>query len=110
MACATCQSACWPPRTVASRPRPLKPGANTTVVDWVPYSQVFPPADVVFCHGGHGTIMRALTSGAAVVVCPASGDQYENAARVRWAEVGVSVPNRFVRSRHDRRRGRENAR
>jgi UDP:flavonoid glycosyltransferase YjiC (YdhE family) len=43
--------------------------------------------------------MRALTSGAAVVVCPASGDQYENAARVRWAGVGVSVPNRFISSR-----------
>jgi MGT family glycosyltransferase len=79
--------------------RPLKPGPNTTIVDWAPYSQVFPPADVVVCHGGHGTIMRALTSGAAVVVCPASGDQYENAARVRWAGVGVSVPNRFISSR-----------
>lgn len=78
--------------------RPLKPGANTSVVDWVSYSQVFPPADVVVCHGGHGTIMRALTSGAAVVVTPASGDQYENAARVRWAKIGVSVPNRFISS------------
>jgi MGT family glycosyltransferase len=78
--------------------RALQPGKNTSVVDWVSYSQVFPPADVVVCHGGHGTIMRALTSGAAVVVTPASGDQYENAARVRWAKVGVSVPNRFIRS------------
>jgi UDP:flavonoid glycosyltransferase YjiC (YdhE family) len=42
--------------------------------------------------------MRALAAGAAVVVCPASGDQYENAARVRWAKVGVSVPNRFISS------------
>ncbi len=82
--------------------RALKPGANTSVVDWVSYSEVFPPADVVVCHGGHGTIMRALTSGAAVVVTPASGDQYENAARVRWAKVGVSVPNRFISSRNIR--------
>lgn len=79
--------------------RELKPGANTTIVDWAPYSQIFPPADVVICHGGHGTVMRALTSGAAVVICPASGDQYENAARVRWAGVGVAVPNRFISSR-----------
>lgn len=79
--------------------RALKPGANTTIVDWAPYSQIFPPADVVICHGGHGTVMRALTSGAAVVICPASGDQYENAARVRWAGVGVAVPNRFISSR-----------
>jgi MGT family glycosyltransferase len=77
-------------------PHPLSPGQNTTIVDWAPYSQLFPPADVVLCHGGHGTIMRALTSGAAVVICPASGDQYENAARVRWAKVGVSIPNRFI--------------
>ena len=76
----------------------LNPGANTTIVDWAPYSQLFPAADVVLCHGGHGTIMRALTSGAAVVVTPASGDQYENAARVRWAKVGVAVPNRFISS------------
>lgn len=77
----------------------LKPGKNTTIVDWAPYSQLFPAANVVLCHGGHGTIMRALTSGAAVVVTPASGDQYENAARVRWAKVGVAVPNRFISSR-----------
>lgn len=77
---------------------PLDPGKNTTVVDWAPYSQMFPAADVVLCHGGHGTIMRALGAGAAVVVCPASGDQYENAARIRWAKVGVSVPNRFISS------------
>lgn len=77
---------------------PLNPGPNTTVVDWAPYSQMFPAADVVLCHGGHGTIMRALTAGAAVVVAPASGDQYENAARIRWAKVGVSVPNRFISS------------
>ncbi|MFT4050223.1 MAG: glycosyltransferase [Solirubrobacterales bacterium] len=75
---------------------PLDPGANTEVVDWAPYSQLFPPADVVVCHGGHGTIMRALCARASVVIAPASGDQYENAARVRWAKVGVSVPNRFI--------------
>lgn len=92
-----------PVRVVAAKngrepAEPLKPGANTTIVDWAPYSQLFPAADVVLCHGGHGTIMRALTSGAAVVVTPASGDQYENAARVRWAKVGVSIPNRFISS------------
>lgn len=79
--------------------RPLKPGANTTIVDWVSYSQVLPEADVIVCHGGHGTVMRALTSGCAVVICPASGDQFENAARLRWAGVGVAVPARFISSR-----------
>lgn len=77
---------------------PLEPRANTTIVDWAPYSRLFPAADAVVCHGGHGTIMRALTSGAPVVIVPASGDQYENAARVRWAGAGVAVPNRFISS------------
>lgn len=79
--------------------RALNPGQNTSIVDWVSYSQVLPEADVIVCHGGHGTIMRALTSGTAVVICPASGDQFENAARLRWAGVGVAVPARFISSR-----------
>lgn len=79
--------------------KPLKPGANTTVVDWVSYSQVMPAADVVVCHGGHGTVMRALTSGTVPVICPAAGDQFETAARVRWAGVGVAVPRAFLSRR-----------
>jgi UDP:flavonoid glycosyltransferase YjiC (YdhE family) len=55
-----------------------------------------PHADVVVCHGGHGTVVRALASGAAVVVAPAAGDQAENAARVDWAEVGVRLPRRLT--------------
>ncbi len=76
--------------------KPLKPGPNTAIVDWVSYSQVMPAADVIVCHGGHGTIMRALTSGTVPVVCPASGDQFETAARLRWAGVGVEIPARFL--------------
>lgn len=79
--------------------RPLKPGANTVIVDWVSYSQVMPIADVIVCHGGHGTLMRALTSGTVPVVIPSSGDQFENAARLRWAGVGVAVPARFMSRR-----------
>lgn len=79
--------------------RPLKPGDNTVIVDWVSYSQVMPIADVIVCHGGHGTLMRALTSGTVPVVVPASGDQFENAARLRWAGVGVAVPARFLSRR-----------
>jgi UDP:flavonoid glycosyltransferase YjiC (YdhE family) len=34
-----------------------------------------------------------------VVVCPFAGDMAENAARVRWAGVGVSLPRRFHTAR-----------
>jgi UDP:flavonoid glycosyltransferase YjiC (YdhE family) len=60
------------------------------------YAQTMPEAAVVVCHGGHGTVVRALSSGAAVVACPAAGDMNENAARIDWAGVGVRVPRRLV--------------
>ena len=55
--------------------------------------------DLVVCHGGHGTVARALASGCAVVVVPAGGDMNENAARVDWAGVGVRLPRRMVGAR-----------
>jgi UDP:flavonoid glycosyltransferase YjiC (YdhE family) len=69
---------------------------NARVVDWVSYSQVMPQADVVVCHGGHGTLVRALAAGAAVVTVPASGDMGENGARAQWAGVGLNLPARFL--------------
>ncbi|HEV3283060.1 MAG TPA: glycosyltransferase, partial [Solirubrobacteraceae bacterium] len=66
-------------------PRPLPVPANARVVEWVSYSRTMPKCDVVICHAGHGTLVRALASGCAVVACPAVGDMNENAARVDWA-------------------------
>jgi UDP:flavonoid glycosyltransferase YjiC (YdhE family) len=54
-----------------------------------------PLCDLVVSHGGHGTLMRALTTGCPVVVCPAGGDMPENAARVDWAGLGVRLAPRF---------------
>lgn len=80
-------------------PRSLRVPANARVVDWVSYSRTMPRCDLVVCHVGHGTLVRALSSGCAVVACPAVGDMNENAARVAWAEAGVRVPRRFVTPR-----------
>ena len=52
--------------------------------------------DLVVCHVGHGTLMRALTSGCAVVACPAAGDMNENAARLDWSGAGVRLPRRLI--------------
>jgi UDP:flavonoid glycosyltransferase YjiC (YdhE family) len=70
--------------------------ANARLVDWVSYSKTMPRCDLVVCHVGHGTLMRALTSGVPVVACPAAGDMNENAARADWAGVGVRLPRRLV--------------
>jgi UDP:flavonoid glycosyltransferase YjiC (YdhE family) len=80
-------------------PRPLRVPENAKVVDWLSYSRTMPHCDVVVCHAGHGTMVRALASGCAVVACPAVGDMNENAARLDWAGAGVRVPRRFVSPR-----------
>ena len=86
-----------PPRGNASS-LSLEVPANARLVDWLSYSQTMPGCDVVVCHGGHGTVARALESGCAVVVCPAGGDMNENGARVAWAGVGTRLPPRFTGS------------
>jgi UDP:flavonoid glycosyltransferase YjiC (YdhE family) len=76
-------------------PSPVTTPANARMVDWVSYARTMPLCDAVVCHAGHGTVARSLASGVPVVACGHAGDQAENAARVRWAGVGVSLPRRF---------------
>ncbi len=90
-----------PVRVVATanrRPDGTLPAAppNAVVVDWLSYSQVMPQAALVVCHGGHGTVCRALAAGAPVLCCPAVGDMAENAARVAWAGAGLMLPWRLT--------------
>ena len=72
---------------------------NARLVDWLSYTRTMPACDLVVCHGGHGTVVRALTSGCSLVICPAAGDMNENAARVDWAGLGVRLPRRFCTPR-----------
>jgi UDP:flavonoid glycosyltransferase YjiC (YdhE family) len=75
--------------------QPIDVPRNARLVEWVSYARVMPFCDVVVCHGGHGTLARALASGCAVVIVPAAGDMNESAARIDWAGVGVRVPRRL---------------
>lgn len=85
-----------PVRVVATTNRvvpshPIEVPANAVLVDWLSYSQVMPESALVICHGGHGTVARALAEGVPVLTCPAAGDMNETAARITWAEVGRSI-------------------
>ncbi|MGH2603114.1 MAG: glycosyltransferase [Dehalococcoidia bacterium] len=71
--------------------------ANAVVMSWLSYSQVMPLASAVVCHGGHGTVARALAEGVPVLVSPAIGDMAENGARVAWAGAGLMLPGRLLR-------------
>jgi MGT family glycosyltransferase len=64
---------------------------NVTVVKYAPHAAVFPRATAVVCHGGHGTVMKALAHGLPVVVMPFGRDQKDNGARVEVAGAGLSI-------------------
>ena len=90
-----------PVRVLAVAPRgaPVPVPDNARLVEWLSYAQAMRQADAVVCHAGHGTLARALASGAPVVACPVAGDMAENAARAAWAGAGVSLPRRLISAR-----------
>jgi UDP:flavonoid glycosyltransferase YjiC (YdhE family) len=77
-------------------PGPIDVPANARLVDWLSYTRVMPRCAAVVCNAGHGTMARALASGAPVVAAPGPGDQNENSARLDWSGLGVRVPWRLV--------------
>ena len=78
--------------------RPLVPD-NARLVEWLSYSAAMPLADVVVCHGGHGTLARALACGVPVVAVPHAGDMAENGMRLQWAGAGLSLPGPLLGAR-----------
>ncbi len=82
-------------RRGSDEPLPRAP-ANAVVVDWLSYSQAMAVADLVVCHGGHGTVARALGAGVPLLCCPAVGDMAENGARVAWSGAGLMLPWRLT--------------
>ena len=70
-------------REASGEPPEVPP--NAILVDWLSYSQVMPMASLVVCHGGHGTVARALGEGVPVLTSPVAGDMNETAARIAWA-------------------------
>ena len=73
---------------------------NTELVEWLSYSKTIPHCAAVVSHAGHGTLGRTLQAGAVPVLCPYSGDQFENAARVVHSKVGVRLPRRLLGPRN----------
>jgi len=76
---------------------PIDVPPNGMLVDWLSYSQVMAASDLIVCHGGHGTLARALALGKPLLVSPSVGDMAENAERVAWAGAGLTVPGRLRR-------------
>ncbi len=73
-------------------PGPTPVPSNVRLVEWLSYSQTMPGCDLVVCHAGHGTLVRALSCGSRVLAVPHVGDMAENAARLDWSGAGVRLP------------------
>lgn len=62
---------------------------NVQAAPYIPHVLVCPHADLVITHGGHGTVITALSSGVPLVCLPMGRDQADNAARVVWRGAGL---------------------
>jgi MGT family glycosyltransferase len=76
---------------------------NVVTVASAPHSRVFPHAEAVVTHAGHGTVMRALAHGLPLLCLPMGRDQDDNAARVVASGVGLRLrpsagPKRIARA------------
>ncbi|WP_066719563.1 glycosyltransferase [Sphingomonas pituitosa] len=69
-------------------------GPDLLVAGYAPHSQLFPRAAAVIGHGGIGTTAQAIRAGVPQLVCPIFGDQFDNAARIVRAGLGLSLPKR----------------
>jgi UDP:flavonoid glycosyltransferase YjiC (YdhE family) len=67
---------------------------NVVAVASASHAQLFPHADAVVTHAGHGTVMRALTNGVPLLCLPMGRDQDDNAARVVARGVGLRLSRR----------------
>ncbi|HET9073799.1 MAG TPA: glycosyltransferase [Solirubrobacteraceae bacterium] len=79
--------------------RPVPDSPHTRLVNWLSYTQTMPAADLVVCHAGHGTLVRALACGTPVLAVPHLGDMGENAARLDWSGAGLRLPWRLLSPR-----------
>jgi MGT family glycosyltransferase len=71
---------------------PVPIPANARVVSWLSYAEAMRECALVVCHGGSGTLGRALACGTPVLAVPHAGDMPENAARLTWAGAGRRLP------------------
>ena len=72
-------------------PAAIRAPANVSVRRWVRHADVLPSCSAVLTHGGHGTVIKALTAGVPLVVAPLGRDQPDNAARVVHAGAGLRL-------------------
>jgi MGT family glycosyltransferase len=77
-------------------PDPLPP--NILCLEYAPHAAIMPHASVIVHQGGVGTTAEAMRSGRPMLVVPFSHDQFDNAARVKRAGIGETLPRERYRA------------
>ena len=64
---------------------------NVRVADYIPYDELFPHCAAAVMLVGYGSLQHAVANGTPLVVAGDTEDKPENAARVEWAGIGISL-------------------
>jgi MGT family glycosyltransferase len=64
---------------------------NVKLIQFVPHRRILPHAALAITHGGHGTVLGALSYGVPLICMPMGRDQGDVAARVVWLGVGIKI-------------------
>ena len=74
-------------------PDDLHAPPNVNVVGYVDHAEILPTVDLVICHGGHSTTMKAMISGIPVLVIPMHPliDQPMIGAAIQRAGLGLTL-------------------
>jgi MGT family glycosyltransferase len=64
---------------------------NVKAIANASHAQIFPHADCVITHAGHGTVMRALANGVPMLCIPMGRDQGDNASKVAFHGTGIKI-------------------
>jgi UDP:flavonoid glycosyltransferase YjiC (YdhE family) len=67
------------------------PGA-LQVLPFADHDRLMPECSFVICHGGLGTVLRALAHGVPILALPLGRDQVFNARRVEALGAGIALP------------------
>lgn len=69
----------------------LPSAPNVVTVASAPHAALLPQTSVMACHGGHGSVIKALAHGVPVLSVPLGRDQLDNAARAKALGAGLTA-------------------
>jgi hypothetical protein len=64
------------------------------VTGYQPHSTLLQDCRYIICHGGHGTVMKAIVAGVPLIIIPWGRDQPGNARRAEKLGVAVVIPKK----------------